>query len=328
MSDRFNPPVYETGCMNKDGHVELHQLRCFLAVVEEGGFNRATTRLRITQPALSYQIKQLEEELGTCLLNRRPSGVSATSSGRVLAQYARDIMEMVRKARRSVEEMTDGVTGEIRIGTVNSVGIYFLPQILWSMRERFTDIRPMVLYRHSNEIIDALLSDRIDMALVANPRSDRRLRQENIIEEKVSLVCGRSHPFFSRQRIRPSELKGLQFVSLSSENPTGKLIQEHLARMGVSVEPVVSTDNVETVKKMVQVGLGVAFLPDMVTSPDVACGKENKPLGRLARIEVGPPLFRRIALVTWKQFETNRATAAFVEELHLQASRWKGCLEI
>lgn len=308
--------------------MELHQLRCFLAVVEEGGFNRATTRLRITQPALSYQIKQLEGELCTCLLNRRPSGASPTAAGRTLAQHAREVIEAVRKAKRAVEEMSDGVIGEFRIGTVNSVGIYFLPQILWSMRERFSDIKPMVLYRDSNEIIDALLSDKIDLALVANPRPDRRLRQEAIIEEKVSLVCGRSHPFFSRQRIRPSELKGQQFVTLSPENPTGKLIQEHLARIGVSVEPVVSTDNIETVKKMVQVGLGVSFIPDMVTCQDVTCGKETKSLGRLARIDVGPPLFRRIVLVTWKQFKTNRATAAFVEELHLHASRWTGCLEI
>ncbi len=306
--------------------MELHQLRCFLAVIEEGGFNRATTRLHITQPALSYQIKQLEGELGTPLFHRRPGGVSPTEAGRVLAQHARGVMESVRKARRAVEELAEGVVGEIRIGTVNSVGIHFLPHVLWSIRERYPTIRPSVLYRRSNTILEALLSGRIDLAMVANPKSDRRLLMETIIEEKVSLVCGRSHPFYEKKAVRPSELKGVQFVSLSGENPTGQVIQEHLVRLGVNVEPVVSTDNVETVKKMVEVGLGVAFLPDMVTASDVSCDAQAS--GKLARIDVGPPLTRRIVLVTWKNFDMSRATKVFIDELRLHGTRWKGCLDI
>lgn len=306
--------------------MELHQLRCFLAIIDEGGFNRATTRLHITQPALSYQIKRLEGELGTSLFHRRPGGVSPTEAGRVLSQHARTVMESVRRARHAVEELAEGVVGELRVGTVNSVGIHFLPHVLWSIRERYPTIRPSVLYRRSDTILDALLSGRIDLALVANPKSDRRLRMETIIEEKVSLVCGRSHPFFEKKAVRPSELKGVQFVSLSAENPTGTAIQEHLVRLGVNVEPVVSTDNAETVKKMVEVGLGVAFLPDMVTASDVAC--DGVASGRLARVVVGPPLTRRIALVTWKNFEMSRASTAFCDELRLHGTRWKGCLDI
>ncbi len=305
--------------------MELHQLRCLIAVVQEGGFNRATTRLHITQPALSYQIKQLEQELGVRLFNRRPGGVSLTEAGRVLSQHAGEIMEMVHSALRAIEELAEGVSGEIRIGTVNSVGIYFLPQVLWTMKERYPNVRPNVLYRHSSEIIDALLSNRVDLALVANPGSDRRLRNEVVIEEKVSLVCGRSHPFFGRGAVRPSELNGLKSVSLSLESPTGKLVRDFLARLGVSMEPVVSTDNVETVKKMVEIGMGVAFLPDMVTTPDVSCSGDLE--GRLSRIEVGPPITRRIVLSTWKNAEMSRATRTFIEELRRHGSNWKSCTE-
>jgi DNA-binding transcriptional LysR family regulator len=305
--------------------VELHQLRCFLAIIEEGGFNRATTRLHITQPALSYQIKQLEQELGASLFHRRPGGVSPTEAGRTLATHAQEVMEAVRKTRLAVEKLAEGVVGEVRIGTVNSVGIYFLPQVLWDMREKYETARPTVLYRHSTEIIDALLSNRIDLAIVADPRPDRRLRQEVIIEEQVSLVCGRTHPLFGTAQTKPKDIRGLQFISLSAESPTGRLIREHLARMGVNVEPVVSTDNVETVKKMVEVGMGVAFLPDMVTAGEVPCGPGSS--GRLARIEVGPPLFRRIVLVTWKHVDKSRAATAFIKELHAQAAAWKTCVE-
>jgi len=306
--------------------VELHQLRCFLAVIEEGGFNRATTRLHITQPALSYQIKQLEQEIGTRLFNRRPGGVTPTEAGRMLAHHAREVMETVRKATSALQELAEGVVGEIRIGTVNSVGIYFLPKVLWSIREKYPSVKPTVLYRHSSEIMEALLANRIDLALIANPGADRRLNQETIIQERVSLVCGRSHSFFERDAIRPSELKGLQFVSLSSQSPTGRLIRDFLARLGVSVEPVVSTDNVETVKKMVEIGLGVAFLPDMVTRSEIACAGGSE--GRLTRIEVGPPITRKISLVTWKHSEMSKAAEAFIEELRKFGSTWKGCSDV
>ena len=305
--------------------MELHQLNCFLAVVEEGSFNRAASRLHKTQPAISYQVKQLEAELGMPLLHRGGRRISPTAAGHVLAQHAQEIVKVVRRSRQAIASLSEGVAGELRIGTVNSVGIHFLPDVLQTMREKYPLVLPTVLYRDSPAIMDALLSNRVDVALVANPKADRRLRQERIIEERVSLVCGPSHPLFGRGTIRPSELKGEQFVSLTPENPTAELVRDFLTRLGVDMHPVVSTDNVETVKKMVEVGLGVAFLPDMVTSQDIACGGE--PRGRLSRVEVGPPLIRSIVLVAWKNVERTPAEVAFEEELRAHGKSWKGCFE-
>ncbi len=306
--------------------MELHQLRCFIAVSEEGGFNRASARLRMTQPAISYQIKQLEKELGLPLFHRRPRGISPTDAGRVLFRHARDLVEMVRRTQHALERLSDGVAGEVRLGTVNSVGIYVLPEVLQTMRVKYPGARPTVLYRNSDEIMDALLSNQVDLAVVANPPLDRRLRYEPILEENISLTCGRSHPFYERTEVKPAELKGIDFVSLTTENPTGQLVRDHLARLGVDVEPVVSTDNVETVKKMVEVGLGVAFLPDMVTSQDVAC--EMRLGGKFARLKVPPTLTRRIVLVTWRQLELSPASMACVEELRALAAGWKDCVDL
>jgi DNA-binding transcriptional LysR family regulator len=300
--------------------VELHQLRCFLAVVEEGGFNRATTRLHISQPALSYQIKQLEQELGATLFHRRPGGVSPTEAGRVLSGYAREVLESVNQARAAVQELAEGVTGEIRVGTANSVGIYFLPRVLWRVREKYPSVRPTVMYRHSNEIMEILSANRLELAIVTNPKPDRRLNQETIIEERVSLYCGRSHPLWGREELSPQELGGLQYISLSSKSPTGQLIREYMAAMGIDAEPVVSTDNVETVKKMAEFGLGVAFLPDMVTGSALPIDDQTNQ--SLWKISVGPPLRRRIAIVTWKNSQLSRATKAFIDELKRHADEW------
>jgi len=296
-----------------------------MAVVEEGGFNRSTTRLHMTQPAISYQIKILEADLGTPLFYRLSRGISPTEAGRVLYQHALKIEESVHQAQQALERLSDGVAGEVRIGTVNSVGIYFLPPVLQNLRRKYPSARPTVLYRNSYEIVDALLSNRVDVALVANPQLDRRLNHEVILEENVSLVCGRSHPFFGRESIKPAELQGQPFASLTPENPTGKIVRDYLAKLGVSVDSVVSSDNVETVREMVEVGLGVAFLPDMVTSRGIAC--EGQPLGTFDRISMVPTLTRRIVLVTWKQVEPTPAVSAFLNELQVHAAAWRGCID-
>jgi LysR family cyn operon transcriptional activator len=302
--------------------VEIHQLTCFVAVAEEGGFNRASARLRMTQPAISYHVKQLEQELGLPLFYRRPRGISLTEAGRVLLQHSRQLILMVRTARYAIDRLSGGVTGEVRIGTVNSVGMYLLPKVLENLRATYPEVRPTILYRNAPEIVDALISNQIDMAILANPARDRRFNVETLLVENISLVCGRIHPFFGRTRVTPEDLMDANFICLTEENPTGRLVRDYMEQIGVTEEPVVSTDNVETVKKMVEIGLGVALLPDMVTGADIVSSLR---LGsKLARIEVPPPVLERsIVLATWKKLDASPASKAFVKLLRETCETWK-----
>jgi len=298
----------------------LNRLHCFEVVVEEAGFKRATSRLHITQPALSYQMKHLEEELGVQLFLRRPGGVSLTDAGRLLFSHVQRVSAAVRRAESAVKDLP--AVGEVRIGTVNSIGTYFLPHALFAMREHHAAARPTLYRARSDEFIEALLAHQVDLAILADPRVDRRLRYETLFEERVSLVAGRSHPFFGTAAVRREQLARTQLVSLSQQTPTGSLIQRYLDRLGVEVEPVLSTEDVETVKRMVEMGLGVAFLPDMVTERDLAT--RANPGGRLGRIRLDPPLTRRIVLVTWNEVPESRAVAAFVDEVRRLSSTWPG----
>lgn len=290
----------------------IHQLECFAAAFEEGGFKRATLRLGITQPALSYQIKLLEGELEVLLFHRKATGVSPTEAGRILYEHARRITHDLRMARRSLTELADTVAGEVRIGSVNSIGIYFLPTVLRSFRQKYPAAETKVLYRNSKEILEALHADAVDLAVVASPRTDRRLLTEPLITERVWLVCDRGHPLAARVSIKPSDLNGQRLVTLVTENPTGDLINSYLAQLGVTVEQVVSTDNVETARRMVEIGLGVSFLPDMLL---------QRRDDRLVRLDLSPPLTRCIALVTWRNIEPSRTVLAFIEELRAEAAR-------
>ncbi len=317
---RTTLPPPEEKAPAKTGLTTLNRLHCFEVVVEEAGFKRATARLHITQPALSYQMKHLEEELGTQLFLRRPGGVSLTDAGRLLFAHVQRVSAAVREAERAIRELP--AVGEVRIGTVNSIGTYFLPQVLGTVRERYSATRPILYRARSDEFIEALLANQVDLAILADPRVDKRLRYETLFEERVSLVSGRGHPFFGAPTISREQLERAQFVGLSQQTPTGLLIRRHLDKLGIDAEPVVSTEDVETVKRMVEMGLGVAFLPDMVTERDIVT--RSNPDGRLSRSRVEPALTRRIVLVTWNEVPASRAVAAFVEEVRRLSATWPG----
>jgi DNA-binding transcriptional LysR family regulator len=302
----------------KTGLTTLNRLHCFEVVVEEAGFKRATARLHITQPALSYQMKHLEEELGVQLFVRRPGGVTVTDAGRLLFTHVQRVSAALREAERAIKELP--AAGEVRIGTVNSIGTYFLPQVLATVRASHAETRPMLYRALSDEFIDALLANQVDLAILANPREDKRLRYETLFEERVSLVAGRGHPFFENPPTEPGELARAPYVALSQRTPTGLLIQRHLSRLGVEVEPIVSTEDSETVKRMAEMGMGAAFLPDMVTERETVTAAN--PGGRLRRIPFAPELTRRIALVTWNEVPSSRAIAAFAEEIRRLSRTW------
>lgn len=301
----------------KTGLTTLWRLHCFEIVVEEAGFKKATGRLFITQTALSYQMKHLEEELGAQLFHRRPGGISLTDAGRLLYMHVKRVSAAVSQAQRAIKELP--AAGEVRIGTVNSIGTYFLPQLLLTVRQRSATPRP-ILYRVADESVEALLSNQVDLVILADPRVDRRLRYETLFDERVSLISGRAHPFFGVPSLRARQLRDAQFVSLSQQTPTGTAIRRYLNRLGIEVEPVVSAENVETVKRMVEIGMGVAFLPDMVIEREVV--SESNPHGRLFRSLVEPGLTRRIALVTWADIPMSEAVSAFVEEVRRLSAHW------
>jgi DNA-binding transcriptional LysR family regulator len=321
---RARTPAASDKCPARPGTLTtLYRLRCFEMVVEEAGFKRATARLHITQPALSYQMKHLEAELGAQLFHRRPGGVSLTEAGRTLFAHVQRVSAAVREAELAIKELP--AVGEVRIGTVNSIGTYFLPQVLWKVHERYAGARPSLYRARSDESIEALLANQVDLAILADPRVDRRLRYETLIEERVSLIAGRGHPLFGTRALQAKALEGAQVVALSQQTPTGALVHRHLARLGVAVEQVVSTEDVETQRRMVEMGMGVAFIPDMVTARDVV--SSSNPNARLCRIRVDPPLTRRIVLVTWNEIPPSRAVAAFIEEVRRQASAWPAAVK-
>jgi DNA-binding transcriptional LysR family regulator len=301
--------------------VELQQLQCFIAVLEEGGFKRATARLGITQPALSYQIKRLEEELGVQVFRRGPGGITPTEAGRILLEHAHHVISAVREAHQAVRELSGDVTGEIRIGAIKCVGQYFLPHVLREIRAKHPMARPKLLYMESDDLLEALLASKVDVAMVVDPPPDERLTYTPVFDEEISLVSGRGHRLYGRKTVELSELKDVTFVALSPQTSAGTLAKRYLDRQGISIVPSLTTDNIETVKRMIESGMGVAFLPDMSTADDVAPNGEP---ARLSRSSVEPTLSLPLVLATWRDSRPSRTLEAFLEEVRRIGLHWDG----
>lgn len=301
--------------------MELPQLQCFIAVLEEGGFKRATARLGMTQPALSYQIKRLEEELGVQVFRRGPGGITPTEAGRVLLEHAHHVIAAVREAHQAVRELSGGVTGEIRIGAITCVGQYFLPHVLREIRTKHPMARPKLLYKDSDDLLEALLANKVDVAMVVDPAPDERLTYTPVFDEQISLVSGRGHRFYGRETVDLAELKDVSFIALSPHTSAGALAKRYLDRQGISVVPALMTDNIETVKRMVESGMGVAFLPDMSTSDDV---RPDGKAARLSRSSVEPTLSLPLVLATWRESHPSLAVVAFIEEVRRIGLHWDG----
>jgi DNA-binding transcriptional LysR family regulator len=213
------------------------------------------------------------------------------------------------------------VTGEIRIGAVKCIGQYFLPLVLKELRTKHPGVRPKLLYQDSDELLEALLANKIEVALVVDPPPDERLAFTPVFDEQITLVSGRGHPFYGRASIDLSELKDVSFVVLAPHISAGALAKRYLDRQGISVTPALTADDIETVKHMVESGMGVAFLPEMATAEDVT--PEGRP-ARLSRSTVEPTLSLPLSVATWRDARPSLAVEAFVSEVRRIGLDWEG----
>lgn len=300
--------------------MELHQLQCFVDVVEKGGFRRATAGLEMTQPALSYQIKQLEDELGVALFHRRAGGVAPTEAGRVFLEHARTVIAAVREAHRAVHEMAEP-SAELRIGCLPCIGTYFIPDVLQEMQARHPAVRPKLCYGDSAGLIEVLLAGHLEVALVADAPPDPRVRQEVVMQDRISLISGPGHPLHRRPSVDVHEVKDVQLVMLSTKSSTGAFIRRYLEAQGVNVQPVLSSDDPETLKMLVEEGMGACFLPDMATRAELVASGGSGPLFRSA---VEPRLVRNVIVATRSGVENPPGLDVFIQLVRRRGRLSKG----
>jgi len=284
--------------------MNLRQLACFVAIVEEGSFTRAARRVGITQPSLSQHVRSLEEELGGAVLERLPRGVALTPAGRTLLPEARAALRAVERGRRGARAALALEAGDLEIATVLSMAVGLLPRYirLWHQRHPDVGIR-LQEFRHRSLLEEAVEQGVADFAIGPLPLRAWEGPLEQVSWEEFVVVAPPGDPLASRRRVRLEELADREWVLYHADHGLAGVLEEVCRRAGFSPRGTVRTSQAEGAARLASAGIGPALVPDNIVLPGIE--------GSVLRLD--PPLIREVAV--YARTELSRTAAAFVEVL-------------
>jgi LysR family transcriptional regulator, transcriptional activator of the cysJI operon len=289
--------------------MELDQLKLFTDLVREQSFTKVAEKNFLTQPAVSLRIRNLEEELGTKLLERTTRKVLVTEEGRILYEYARDILSKAEEAKAVLLERQDKFVGSVRLATVHSIGLHELPAYLKQYISKYPEVVLHIDY-HTGDVVHRMVQDGdVDLGIVAYPEPKPNLVILPFLEDELVAICNKEHAFARREAIRLQELNDQPFIAFDEGIPTRKAIDAVLARRHIRVIIKLQSDNIEILKKMVEVGLGLSLVPRFSVRAEVEQGV-------LHCLSISDYSFKRpLALVHRKGKTLSRPMQAFVDIL-------------
>jgi DNA-binding transcriptional LysR family regulator len=241
-------------------HVET--LKVFCDIIESGSFSYAASQNFVTQSAVSQQVRSLEEKYGCRLVERGRTGVKPTAAGRTLYNASKEIVRLFMELDTTLREAGSVVSGSIRVGTVYSVGLHEIPPYLTEFLRLYPAVAVHLEYLRSNRIYDDLMNGRIDLGVLAYPVKRSQITMIPFRSDEMVLIVPPNHrKLAGRQSVRFSELEGESFIGYERDIPTRKATDRVLRTHDVKPRYVMEFDNIETIKRAVEIGLGVAIVP-------------------------------------------------------------------
>jgi DNA-binding transcriptional LysR family regulator len=281
------------------------QLEAFVEVVGRGTVTGAAQALYVTQPALTARLNALEQALGAPLLVRRRGGVRLTEAGRAFLPYAERALQAVAEGRAVLTELERGAAGHVAICASPVVSTYALPTILKRFSETHPGVQVAVRTGHSEEMIELVRRDEVAFGLL-RAFNDPHLDQLMLYEDELVLVVHAAHP--SGHVVRLADLGDERFVLFDRASSYHELTNAMFLEAGIAPRSVMELDNVDSAKKMIEQGLGVAFLPHVAVADEVRSGRlrivgiadrqpPRRPIVAVRRKDAGEPLGPTAAFV-------------------------------
>lgn len=263
--------------------MNLQQLITFSTVVSEGSMTAAAEKLFLTQPAVSQQIRNLEEEMGVGLLDRGARHARPTVQGQLLYDYARRIIQLTQQAQAAIQTMAEGVQGHLRIGTLNSLGLQLVAPSVATLLKHHNRVSIELIYEDASEVMKAIGEGKLDVAILPEITGAQAqslgLQGRPLHKDEMWLVASGKDPSLPEE-IRVDQLDQRPYVRLA-ERYEGfeQVFKSAVAKSGVTLNTVFESNNVGTLKRVIESGLGWGFLPAHAIRKQVR-------MGRLTQIQV------------------------------------------
>jgi DNA-binding transcriptional LysR family regulator len=294
----------------------LHQLRILKAIATEKNFTKAAAVLYLSQPSLSKQIKILEKNLNTLLINRERNKISLTESGEILLQYSNRILALCEESCRAVVDLKNGDRGNLRVGASQTIGTYLMPRILALFAQNYPQIDLNVQVNSTRIVAKKIINREIDIAVVGGEISDdlkKQLTIEPFVYDELSLIISKSHPFAKKTKIQKEDLYCLDFITLNSNSTIKKFIDKILIQNQIDtkqLKTILQLNSIEGIKTAVSLGLGAAFLSSSAIEKEI----KLKTLGiiNIENIEIK----RKLSIISNPECYKTKAFEFFYKELY------------
>ncbi|MGH7775921.1 MAG: LysR substrate-binding domain-containing protein, partial [Candidatus Dormibacterales bacterium] len=302
-----------------DRAVTLHQLRTFKAVADRLSFSAAAQELRLTQPSVSYQVKELEAELGMDLLDRLGKRVQLTEAGRLLYGYARRTLNILDEAALALEELRGVARGTLKVGASITVGIYVIPAALGAFKREHPGLAIALEIANRGQIQEQVLRSEIDLAVVGPPLKNPDLTSLPFMTDELVVVAPPNHPLAGKSRISLRELRDEPFIMRETGSGTRWAVEKAIRRAGIRLEIGMELGSNGAIKHAVESGLGLAALSRY------AIGLERAS-GRLVVLDVsGFPVHREWNIVHLRRRRLAGPVQGFID--FLRSDSWRELLQ-
>jgi DNA-binding transcriptional LysR family regulator len=285
------------------------RLQVFHAVAKHLSFTKAAEALFMTQPAVTFQIRQLEEHFNTRLFDRAHGRITLTAAGLVALQYAERIVALSSELDTRLKEMSGQVAGPLLIGASTTIAEFLLPQVLGEFKSRYPAVVPRLFVANS-EAVQARIAERsLDLGFIEGDSHLPTLVTDVCCEDELQIVCAPSHPLAQAQGASPSSLAEHAYISREPGSGTREVIDNYLQKAGLrldSLQVVMEAGSPEALKGLVATGLGFAIMSRATVAKEVR-------LGELVRVALTPRLLRHLSVVYPKERFHSRLVSGFVQ---------------
>lgn len=286
--------------------MDLDQLHTFLEIVRLKSFSKAAQTCYRTQPAISAQVRQLEQELNTTLFERLGTKISLTVAGRILAEHAEQILALRRRAQDAINELERVPRGELLIAANEGTCIYVLPGVFAEFKKQFPNVQLLVDRSYGSRVVEAVLDNLADFGIAQLPAPDKKLQIVKIHSDEIKLLVPAGHRLASYERVTPRDLLGEQIL-LPKTGTTRARLNAWLDAVHEELNISMELDSTEMIKRFVMARLGLSFLA-------AAHCREEVEADKLAAVSLGPePIIRRLALIYRKDKSLSKAALGFIQ---------------
>jgi len=286
--------------------MQIETFKVFCDLVESRSFSRAAVRNSITQSAVSQQVKNLEARFETQLLRRDGKSITPTPAGRIFYERSRAILDSFEHMQLEMKSIGQDMAGSVRVATIYSVGLYELSVVVKTFLKIYPKVNLHLEYSKGSRVYEDCLRGALDLGIVTYPEPRKGLKIIPLPADKLILICAPDHPLAKRHHVDIRKLNGLNYVAfekgLASQRALDRIFQEH----GIRVRVVMEFDNIETIKRSVEIGAGVSIVPLLSVQKEVQTGT-------LVQVHFDKTFYRPLGAIVRTRQVLSPAALKFIE---------------